>query len=128
MGDANQRDVLSGERIPLPNAIAELASEYWKLLRSFQRAIAISPDDARPRLSAQARYAHGKLETILAKVGMRVVEFDGKPFEINMPAVAVNADEYAVINDAIVETTLEPAVVSDISVIITGKVYLRRSG
>jgi hypothetical protein len=109
------------------NAIAELASEYWKLLKSFERAVAVAPDDARARLSAHARYAHNKLETILATVGMRVVAFDGLPFEFNMPAVAINADEYVDVENVVVERTLEPAVISDMAVIITGKVYLARA-
>jgi hypothetical protein len=73
---------------------------------------------------AQARYATGKLDAILTSAGMRLVAFDGLPFEINMPAIAVNADEYVDSENLIVERTLEPAIVLDMKVIITGKVYL----
>jgi hypothetical protein len=107
--------------------MAELASEYWKLLKSFERALAIVPDEARGRLLAQARYASTRLDTILRSVGMRVVVFDGSPFEINMPAVAINADEFVGVESVLVERTIEPAIVSDMTVVITGKVYLTKA-
>ena len=109
------------------NAMAELASEYWKLLKSFERAAVAAPDGARTRLLAQARYASARLESILDSVGMRVVALDGLPFEINMPAVAINADDFAGDERVVVERTIEPAIVSDMTVIITGKVYLTRA-
>jgi hypothetical protein len=112
----------------MSNPTAELASEFWKLLRGFERIVALTPADARQRFAAQARYAAGRLDTILAAAGMRVVSFDGQPFEENMPAIAINADEVAGSPERlIVERTLEPAVVEGMTVVMTGKVYLAKT-
>jgi hypothetical protein len=109
----------------MSNATAELASEYWKLLKGFERSITLVPEDARQRFAAQARYATTRLESILTASGMRLVSFDGQYFEENMPAVAVNADEVAgSAARLIVERTLEPAIVDGMTVVLTGKVYL----
>jgi len=112
----------------MPTPAAELASEFWKLLRGFERSIALTPEGARSRLAAQARYATGRLDAILAAAGMRVVAFDGLPFEENMPAIAINADEFAGSPERVfVERTLEPAVIEGMTVVLTGKVYLTKS-
>jgi hypothetical protein len=111
----------------MSKATAELASEFWKLLKGFEKAIAMAPIDARPRLLAQARYAASRLDTILAGEDMRIVSFDGGSFEPSMPAVAINADEIAGMpGEWIVERTLEPAVISGVTVVMTGKVYLSK--
>jgi hypothetical protein len=111
----------------MSNPTAELASEFWKLLRGFERSIALTPESARSRLAAQARYAAGRLDSILAAAGMRVVAFDGLPFEENMPAIAINADEFARSPEPVfVERTLEPAIIEGMTVVMTGKVYLTK--
>jgi len=108
-------------------SMAELAVEYWKLLRSHERAIAVAPAEAQQRLGAQGRYAAGRLSAILDREGMVVVEFDGQSFEVNLPAIALNADEMPDADGAVVERTIEPAIVAkDGNVLAMGKVYLMR--
>ena len=104
--------------------VAELASEYWKLARAFERSIALTPEAHHNRLHAQARYANGKLDTILDRAGIKITTFDGAEFEINLPVTAVNAED--VNSDAlcIIERTLEPTVILNDQVVLTGKVFL----
>jgi hypothetical protein len=104
--------------------MAELASEYWKLLQAFERSVALAPDPAKARLAAQARYSSERLTNLLERAGMRIVSFDGMKFEVNLPAIAVNAGDISSEQACVVERTLEPAVVTDNSVILTGKVFV----
>jgi hypothetical protein len=104
--------------------MAELASEFWKLLRAFERSAALAPESARARLTAQARYSSERLASSLQKAGLRVVSFDGAQFEVNLPAVAVNAEDIPSGETTVVERTLEPAVVADNGIILTGKVFV----
>ena len=115
---------IGGDNMSNRTELAELASEYWKLLHAFERCAAVAPESSKPRLAAQARYSGEKLTVILAKVGMRIVTFDGLHFEVNLPAIAVNAEDAVLDVPALIERTLEPAIVSDTSVIMTGKVFL----
>ena len=108
----------------MANATAELAQEYWKLLRSFEKLCHMAPVEARDRVLAQARYASSRLDSILSRAGMRIVTFDGAPFETNLPAVAINADDFAGEEAVVVERTIEPAIISDMVVVLTGKVLL----
>jgi hypothetical protein len=106
---------------------AEIAAEYWKLLQSFKRAIALLPEQSRSPFEANARYAEKRLEAILAKESMRVMSFDGMPFEAGMPVVVVNGDEISDSDLAIVERTLEPVILQDMAVLLSGKVYLTKA-
>ena len=105
-------------------ALARLAVEYWKLLRLVERAIETAPDSARERISSQARYLAGQLETLLDEQEMSLQAFDGMPFEVNLPASAINGDELGNAAAPMVERTLEPAVIRDMRVILSGKVVL----
>ena len=110
--------------ISVPHVAAELASEYWKLLRGFERSIAQLPQDAQPRFQAQARYAATRLDAILSLAGLRIVAFDGQPFDPKMPAIPINTDKVQGSEGVFVERTLEPAVIEGMTAVITGKVYL----
>lgn len=103
---------------------AELAAEYWKLLRSLRRAIAVMPENARDKLEAGARYSEARLESILAASSMRILDFDGMSFDTGMPVVAINGDEFSEEEAAVIETTLEPSVIQGMAVLVTGKVFL----
>jgi hypothetical protein len=124
-GEVSSTIVARGNREDdMSTTSAELAAEYWKLIRAMERTIPLLPDDMRPRLLAQCRYANGRIETLLGREGMRLVSFDGSAYEVNMPVTAVNGDEMAGIASVVVERTLEPAVVSDHGIVLTGKVFL----
>lgn len=106
------------------NDLVELASEYWKLVRAFERSVTLTPDAHHNRLNAQARYSNGKLDTILGRVGIKIATFDGAEFEINLPVTAVNAEDINPTKTCIIERTLEPTVLMNDEVVLTGKVFL----
>jgi hypothetical protein len=55
---------------------------------------------------------------------MSVVTFDGQPFEINLPANALNAEDFVGQENLFVEQTLEPAIIADMRVVLSGKVII----
>ncbi len=111
----------------LETVLARLAVEHWKLLRSFDKTVDFAPFDARTRLSAQARYAASRLEMLLLDANMRIVSFDGVAFEVNLPAIAINGEDFVGLDNLVVEQTVEPAIVADMTVLLMGKVLLERS-
>ncbi|MBJ3786355.1 hypothetical protein [Devosia sediminis] len=104
--------------------MAELAAEFWKLLRNYERVVEAAPENQKAGLVAQARYGSRRLVTILERHGMHVETFDGVAFSTNLPVAAVNADDFAG-GDPVVEQTLEPAIILGTTVIKTGRVFLR---
>jgi hypothetical protein len=108
------------------DTIARLAVEYWKLLRMVERAIERAPENAKQRMSSQARYAASRLDALLGEQNMSLQVFDGMEFEVNLPASPINGEEFHEPKGPVVERTIEPAVISNMRVVIMGKVLLSR--
>jgi hypothetical protein len=106
--------------------VAQLAVEYWRLLRLATRAVALAPEDKRERLAASVRYTAARMSEILAEKKMSIQEFDGLDFEVNLPVSPINGDAFQGEGQLIVERTIEPAIICDTRVIVTGKVFLAR--
>ena len=86
------------------------------------------PDGTRERIASQARYAANRLDVLLGEQSMSLQAFEGLDFEVNLPASAVNADEFQGTEPSVVQRTLEPAVIADMRVLLMGKVILARKG
>jgi hypothetical protein len=110
----------------LETAIARLAVEYWRLLRLVERAVLVAPENVQERLKAQAGHAIVRFETILGEQKISIQEFDGMDFEVNLPVSPINGDDFRADSRLVVERTIEPAVICDMRVILTGKVLLAR--
>lgn len=104
------------------STFAALASDYWKLLRSFERVAASAQADSLHRLLAQSRFAGSRLSEHLDAVGMEIVTFDGQEITPTIPVVAINADECGNFKRTVVASTVEPAVVSGGRVLIEARV------
>lgn len=102
----------------------ELAAEYWKLLRAFERAIDLAPESAQQRLSSQKKYSEGRLNQLAEQAGIKILSYDGYDFELNLPVTALNADEIGPDERAVVERTLEPTIMAGSAVVKTGKVFV----
>lgn len=106
-------------------ALAELAIEYWKLLRNYDHVIAAAPEKLKSGLTAQANFGARRLNLILDQAGMHVETFEGQPFSPNLPLTAVNAEDFADIGTAVIDQTLEPTIISGTTPVRTGRVYLK---
>ncbi len=103
-------------------AVADLAVEYWKLHRAFERAISHLDESRAHRAAAQARFAAGKLEAVLSGIGLRIVVFDSQIIGPTIPVQAINSDELGAIIDPIVVETIDPAVLAGDRVVRMGRV------
>ena len=108
--------------VDLEPALCALAVDYWKLLRAYERLVADETGAKAARLSAQARYADGRLTSHLDDAGMMLMTFDGQDITPEIPVIAVNADDLASARQAIVSQTLEPAIVAGPRVLAMGRV------
>lgn len=106
----------------LESIFAAMATDYWKLLRSFERIAATAPPESANRLLAQARFAGSRLSGHLADAEMELAVFDGQEMTPAIPAVAINGDECSDYKRTIVASTVEPAIISGGKVIIQARV------
>ena len=103
-------------------ALASLAVDYWKLLRSFEKLVSELPDEQSARLRAQSRFSASRLASHLELSGLQLVTFEGQHISPSMPVTAVNAEDVSGLEMIIVESTIEPAVVAGSRVILSGRV------
>ena len=105
--------------------IAGLAIDFWKLLRVAERLAEGLPEERRRRAEAQLRFSSGRLESHLQQLNASLVTFQGQRFGAELPAVAVNADDFASSSELFIESAVEPAVIVDGKVVQNARVMLR---
>lgn len=109
------------------DVLVRMAIEYWKLIRALEKAIERVPEEHKSKTLAQAKFSAGRLDVFMRESSLTVVTFDGQVFSANLPATAVNGDDFDDGGILIIENTLEPAIVdSDMKVVSMGKVILAR--
>ena len=108
------------------NALAELATEYWKLFTVAERALADAQIENIAGVSAQLRYSMSRLHSICAKGGLRLISYDRDTYEPNLPVLVANAEEAASFDSTVIERTLEPTIILNGQVVAMGKVLLKK--
>jgi len=113
---------------PIANdiAAAQMAVDYWKLLRAAERMVLGLPEDKHRRFSAQLRFSEGRLTDHLRAIGVELITFEGQRFGPELPAVAINADDFDGVEELLVDSALEPAVIMRDKVMQNARVMLKK--
>lgn len=82
------------------------------------------PEPDRNRIASQIRYSEIQLKSIAAEAGLTLVTFDGEEYGPGCPASADNLEDFVSEDGLVVAKTLEPAVVRDMRIILSGRVLL----
>ncbi len=106
-------------------AVTDMAVDFWKLLRVSERIMSALPEEKRKRIAAQVRFSAGRLESHLDVLGVSLPTFEGQVFGPELPAIAVNADEFEDVEILIVDSAVEPAVILNSKVIQNARVMLK---
>lgn len=107
-------------------AAVDLAVDFWKLLRVAERILAGLPEERQKRICAAIRFSSGRLDGHLFALGLNMPTFEGKQFGPQLPAVAVNAEDFDIVDALIVESAVEPAVIRDGKVVQNARVVLKK--
>lgn len=99
--------------------------EHWKLMRLVKRVLLNPTLREQSKIASQLRYSENQFASITRKYGLKVVSFDGKSYEPNLPVIVVNEDEFRNNDGLMVDRTLEPAVVGADGVLSMAKVIVR---
>lgn len=108
-------------------AAAELAVDYWKLLKVCERLVKATPEESRKRVGAQMRYSATRLESHLKNLGIELATFEGARFGPELPVIAINADDFANSENLLIESAVDPAVIMNDKVLQNARVMLREN-
>jgi hypothetical protein len=111
---------------PEREALVKLTTEYWRLLKLTERAVADMQNEKSVSVAAQLRYSMSRLSTICAEGGLKLVSYDREPYVPNLPVTIANSDETESSEGLIVERTVEPTIIADRQVVAMGKVFLKK--
>ena len=90
--------------------------------------LAEQPPEKQAKGAAQLRYGMSRLETLLDENGLRLYDYDGIEYEPNLPVTVINQEDVVGMESLIVESTIEPTIMSNGEVLTMGKVILRKRG
>jgi len=102
--------------------VVNIAVDYWKLMRAFERFLGQLPAEKARRAESQLRFAAGRLKINLDAAGLSLAVFDGRALDATIPASAINADD--ALESAIITETLEPAVLAGSQVLRAARVVV----
>ena len=107
-------------------ALAELGNLSWKLCEALERELAFAASDRAESGAAMLRFARRRMETILAGQELRLVTYEGEPWDAKIPPSPLNPDEMEGAA-ALVDSTVEPTFLGPQGVVRAGKVLLRKA-
>ena len=104
----------------------KLASEYWRLLRAYERLMSEAPQSNQSRLKSTYRNSERKLSAILAEQKLKVLSYEGKEYTPNLAVTVINGDEFQDNENLIVSQMVEPTITQADKILSIGKAILRK--
>lgn len=105
-------------------SVAQLCVEYWKLAAATEKALSgVLASDGK-RLEAQLKFSKRQLDVLLQDLGLRLVDFSGERFHPGLAVSVDNSGDFEEDETLVVGKTIEPTVMSDMTVIRLGRVIV----
>lgn len=108
----------------LKSILAKVAVEYWRILRSYERNLALMQNSN--SAASIIKNSEKKIISILSDNGLRISNFEGQDYSPNLPLTVVNTDDFEGNEGLIVSQMIEPTIIDDDNVINMGKAILAR--
>jgi hypothetical protein len=105
-------------------SVAQLCVEYWELAAATEKALSgVLASDGK-RLEAQLKFSKRQLDVLLQDLGLRLVDFSGERFHPGLAVSVDNSGDFEEDEALVVGKTIEPTVMSDMTVIRLGRVIV----
>lgn len=108
-------------------SLVELAVESWRFSRLFAKLTSKLDAGEGSRYVNQYRYYLKKIETILERAGLRIVNVEGQLYDPGMAATALNIEDFEVDDQLLVDQMLEPIIMGNNGIVRAGTVMLRKA-
>lgn len=105
-------------------SVAQLCVEYWKLAAATEKALNGALSSNGKRLEAQLKFSKRQLDVLLQDLGLRLVDFSGERFHPGLAVSVDNPGDFEEDEALVVGKTIEPTVMSDMTVIRLGRVIV----
>lgn len=110
------------------DSIVELVIECWRFAKLFTKIARRLDAGEAAKYVSQLRYFQSKIEDILGKFHLKLINLEGQAYEPGMAVTVLNIDDFHAQDDLIVDQMTEPVVMSSKGLKRMGTVILRRAG
>ena len=110
----------------LRQAIISMAVEAWRFRRVFHKAVSKLDSGEGRRYIGQFNWFLKKVDSALETAGLRVVDVEGKLYDIGMAVIPLNIDEFEADDILYIEQMVEPIIMDESTVLKMGTVMLGR--
>lgn len=108
-------------------SLVELAVESWRFSRLFAKLTSKLDAGESSRYVNQYRYYLKKIESILERAGLRIVNVEGQLYDPGMAASALNIEDFQGEDHLLVDQMLEPIIMGNDGIVRAGTVMLRKA-
>ena len=112
------------ENIGTLTALAKLTSEYWRLLRNYERLMANLPPNN--RTMSTYRNSERKMNAILEDQGIKIISYEKQEYSPNLAVTILNGDEFENNEGLVISQMTEPTVMQGDRILIIGKAILSK--
>lgn len=107
-------------------SVIEMVVECWRFERLFRKVTTKLDAGEAAKYISQMRYFNKKVEDILDRFDLKLINLEGQSYEPGMAIVALNLDEFESSDSLIVEQMAEPIIMDKNGLKKMGTVILRR--
>ena len=107
-------------------SVIEMIVECWRFAKLFVKVTNKLDAGEAAKYVSQLRYFNKKIEDILNRFDLKLINLEGQTYEAGMAIVALNLDEFDSSDDLIVEQMTEPIIMDKNGLKKMGTVILRR--
>ncbi|WP_421998067.1 hypothetical protein [Roseovarius confluentis] len=106
------------------DTVAQLCVEYWKLIAATEKSLKLISGSGGKRLEGQLKFSKRQLDVLAQELGLRLVDYTGEQFHPGLAVSIENPGDHGDDENLTVGKTLEPTVMSDMTVVRLGRVIL----
>jgi len=107
-------------------SVIEIVIECWRFSRLFVKVANRLDAGEAAKYVSQLRYFQKKIEDILDRFDLKLINLEGHPYEPGMAVIALNIDEFETDDRMIIDQMSEPVVMDSNGLKKMGAVILRR--
>ena len=110
----------------LETTLASLAIESWRLSKSFERLLTKSDPMEQRKYKSKLSWFNKKLNETLEEANLKFINLENQKYDTGAAVTAINLDDFKPDDDLEIDQMIEPIVMSNEGVLMTGTVVLRK--
>lgn len=118
----------SKENEALRKSISNIAVEAWRLERLLLRLLQNLDVKEQHRYSSKLRWFVKSISAALNEAGMRMVDYEGFPYDSGIPATPINLDDFSENDTLYISQMIEPVIVDkNGNIVHSGTISLQKN-